>query len=58
MTRPRYPSDLKPRKRLRSNIVQVLLDPDTAAQVKRLAADSGKSVSAWCAEVLKDRVHR
>lgn len=49
MTRPRYPSDAKPRKRPGLAPVYVALQPDEKAAAQAQADRLGLSLSAWCA---------
>ena len=49
MTRPRYPSDAKPRKRPGLAPVYVALQPEEKAAVQAVADRAGVSLSAWCA---------
>jgi len=49
MSRPRYPSDAKPRKRPGLAPVYVALQPEEKAAVQAVADRAGVSLSAWCA---------
>lgn len=53
MTRPRYPSDSKPRVRNNAPALKVTLEPDQLQRVKALAAERGVSVSALIREALE-----